>query len=134
MRCYRCKVKISITESKRMVTQHADGSVYDRTKASQVEPDSVAVKAWHKKCHHIGEKRSAIGGDPVDGRAGPSLNANEIDEAIRSGSTAALSEGWRRRQQEILRDRAADPGHVEYPDRDWRDQQVADLVKIDPDE
>lgn len=141
MRCARCKVSINQTEAKRMVTQHADGSVYDRTKKSQTPPESAVVKAWHKKCHHIGEKRTAIGGDPTDGRAGPSLRADEIDAAMKDGSTAALTEGWQRRQREILADRANDPGHVDYEPRDWREQRVADaeelvadLVKIEPQE
>jgi hypothetical protein len=115
-----------------MVTEHADGTVYDRTKRSQVEPASPTIRAWHKKCHHVEQKRIKMGGDPEEGRMGPSIGAYEIAEAVRTGATAEISEQWQRRQEEIRQDREQDPGYEPRPESDWRDQTVVDLVSAPP--
>lgn len=140
MRCRFCKDGIQAgPQQRKMITIWAlpDGSeVWEVPSERRPAPDPPRTLAGtaHYKCGKVVEKAAKrvplLGDSPTIETVGElTPNASDV-EAGREIHTTAELEGWspaRKRQYQILQDRAADPGHQEPTESDWRDQTVMDV-------
>jgi hypothetical protein len=109
MRCTACKGNIATgVEATKMVVEYIqdDGSTKIFGYMMSDGPLASAVgrlhRAFHHKCHWMRVKRETYGHSVADARARLAL-------------------------EQALAARAADPDYTDPPERDWRDQEVAEI-------
>lgn len=102
-----------------------------KCKRCQREITRGAEERKRVQCHRAGDKEVCFGeGMP----AGPLAMAKGPLLWVKHSKCYHIDARLAERQGDVAARRAADPGHIEREERDWRTQNVAEIEELLPDD